>query len=120
MNELDRILDGLIQRTTEGKLTWSASIRPDSFITSVDAISVVLRQIPRRTLESYRLEIQDREEGVTVAVLESENTSDAVPAGRRITEEQAQQLQHLYGLVRSSVLNVDETLAKLADALESR
>ncbi len=120
MNELDRILDGLIQRTAEGKLTWSASIRPDSFITSVDAISVVLRQLHGRTFESYRLEIQDREEGATVAVLESENSSDTVPAGRRITQEQAQQLQHLYDLVGSSVLNVDETLTKLAEALESR
>ena len=120
MNDLDRILDGLIQRTAEGKLKWSPSIRLDSFITSVGAISVVLRQLHWSTSESYRLEIQEPTEGVTIAVLESQNASDKAPPSRRITKEQAQQLQHLYDLVSGSVLDVDGTLTKLADALEAR
>ena len=43
MIELSPILEGLIQQTTEGKLKWSRTVPHDRFVTSVDAIAVVIQ-----------------------------------------------------------------------------
>ena len=106
MIELGTILDGLIQRTSEGRLKWSRSVESDRFVTSVDAISIVIRVVSSR-YESYQLEILD-ESGETVDVLGYDNT----------TADQDEQLERLFVLARRSAHNIDSTLEKLAKALE--
>ena len=60
MIDLDQILEGLIQRTGDGKLKWSPTVERNQFVTSIDTISVVSREIVTRGIfptTSYRLEI---------------------------------------------------------------
>lgn len=104
MIELSQILAGLIQRTEEGKLQWIRTVEDDRFISSVDAISIVVVEVKH---PNYRLEILN-ESGETVESLEYEST----------TPTQDQQLASLYALARRSALNTDVTLEKLAKALE--
>ena len=106
MIEVGQILAGLVQRTTEGKLKWSRAVQSDRFVTSVDAISVVIMEIDA-TSSNYRLEILD-ESGETVESLRYPDTSG----------EEFELLARLYVLARRSALNVDLTLEKLAKALE--
>ena len=110
MIELDQILDGLIRRTSDGKLKWRRSVRDDQFVASVGAISVVVREIPPRQFDDepmHRFEILD-ENGQTVEVLRYDNSS----------REQDKQLQQLFTLARRSALNIDSVLQKLAEGLE--
>ena len=79
------------------------TVHDDRFITSVDAISIVILEIEG----SYRLDILD-ESGVTVESLDYQDT----------TQEQDKQLARLYVLARRSAFNIDSTLEKLAKALE--
>ena len=104
MIELGQILAGLIQRTTEGKLKWTRTVQNERFVSSVDAISIVVVAVAH---PKYRLEILN-ESGETVESLEYQNTSEA----------EDRQLSRLYALARRSALNTDETLEKLAKALE--
>ena len=110
MIELDQILDGLIRRTTDGKLQWRRSIHDDHFVASPGGISVVIRELPALHVvdgPTYRFEILD-EAGQTVEVLHSGNASTS----------QDKQLQQLFTLARRSALNIDSVLQKLAEALE--
>ena len=104
MIELGEIVEGLVRRTTEGKLKWSRTVENDRFITSVDTISVVIEEIQH---PDYRLDILD-ESGQTVESLGFLDT----------TTEQEEQLAHLYALARRSALDIDSALEKLAKALE--
>ena len=103
MTELGQILEGLVQRTTEGKLKWSRGVETDRFVASVDAISIVIAETRRLT---HRLDILD-ESGQTVESLDYRDT----------TREQNEQLARLYVLARRSALNTEATLQKLAKAL---
>ena len=106
MNELDRILDGLLTRTIEGRLKWTPAAAEDQFVTSVDAISVMI-QDPRWPLsQGIRLEIFD-ERGQLVEVLN----------GEAATINQGAALTKLYAEARRSALNSQVTLEKLARAL---
>ena len=108
MIELGQILEGLIRRTTDGKLKWRSSVREDQFVVSVDAISIVIRELPPRGTDlNYRLEILD-ENGRTVEVLHYDNSN----------AEQDKQMENLFVLARRSALNIDSVLQKLAQALE--
>ena len=107
MIDLGQILVGLIQRTTEGKLKWSSSVENDRFVTSVDAISIVIVEIRGRD-PNYRLDILNDESGATIESLGFEDTS----------VEQDRQLARLYVLARRSAFDIDSTLEKLAKALE--
>ena len=112
MIELGQILTGLVQRTTEGKLKWSRTVESDRFVTSVDAISIVIVEITALmdidvVFTSYRLTILD-ESGEVVESLDHNDT----------TPEQDEQLARLYVLARRSAHNIDATLEKLAKALE--
>ena len=105
MIELGQILSGLVQRTAEGKLRWFRSVQDYRFIASLDTISVTItEEIPN---SRYRLEIFD-ESGEIVESLGYRDTST----------EQDEELVHLYVLARRSAHNIDETLEKLARALE--
>jgi hypothetical protein len=104
MIEVGRILSGLIQRTTEGKLKWTRAVLNDRFAASVDAISIVIWEVAD---PSYTLEILN-ESGETVETLDYRNS----------TEAQDQQLARLYLLARRSALDTDSTLEKLAKGLE--
>ena len=104
MIDMDQILEGLVQRTTEGKLKWSRTAQSDRYVTSVGAISVVIEEVLR---SEYYLEIHN-EAGETVESLEFPDTTDA----------QNGQLARLYELARQSALDVEATLEKLAKALE--
>lgn len=107
MIELGQILEGLVQRTTEGKLNWSRTVENGRFVTSVDAISVVVVELQYPADIRYRLDILD-ESGETVESLRYEDT----------TSEQDEQLARLYVLARRSALNINATLEKLAKGLE--
>ena len=110
MIELDQILDGLIRRTTDGKLQWRRSVRDDQFVASVDAISVVVGEwasFSSGFRPTYRLEILD-ENGQTVEVLDNDNS----------TGEQYEKMGQLFALARRSALNIDSVLQKLAESLE--
>lgn len=103
MTDLGKILEGLVQRTSEGKLEWSRGPRNDRFVTSIDAITVTLTEVLHL---AYRLEIAN-EAGETV---ESLNSMD-------VPDERCRQLEQLFVLARRSALNTDATLEKLAKAL---
>ena len=104
MIELSDILAGLLKRTTEGKLKWSKTAQDDRFVTSVDAISIVIvEDNPRK----YQLVILN-ESGETVDSLSYLDTS----------EEEDRDLAHLFVLARRSAFDIDATLEKLAKALE--
>ena len=110
MIELDQILGGLIRRTEDGKLQWRRTVRDDRFVASVDAISVVVLEVPPRPSgpgPTYRLEILD-ENGQTVEVLDYDSS----------TGEQDEQMGRLFVLARRSALNIDSVLQKLAEYLE--
>ncbi len=121
MNDLDKILEGLVRRTADGKLQWSRSVPSGEFVTSIDAISIVIRD-PSEGLTfgsgRYQLAIFDDEDDA-VAVLESDGLFKSVPNDRRATPDQTTQLGHLYELARRSALNTQATLEKLAKALEA-
>ena len=104
MIELGQILDGLIQRTTEGKLKWSRAVQNGKYTAAVDAISVEIVEIAD---PSYRLDILD-ESGEIVESLNYQET----------TIEQDQQLVRLYMLARRSALDIDSVLEKLAKGLQ--
>ncbi len=111
MSQLDNILEGLIERTTNGTLKWSRTVESNQFVTSVDTISVVVRELPVGGWvipTSYRLEILD-EMGETIEVIGPGEESN----------NRTQQVGRLYILARHSALDVQSTLAKLAKALES-
>ena len=105
MTELDKILEGLIRRTTEGRLKWSRTFQSDRFVTSVDAVSIVISE---RFHSVYGLEILN-EDGETVESIESPYTSEA----------QNRQFERLFVLARRSALNSEATLQKLAKSLNS-
>ncbi len=107
MIEIWQILEGLIQRTAEGKLKWSRSVPSDRFVTSVDAISVVIAEYFFSGASRNRLDILD-ESGEIVESLDYQDT----------TSEQDGQLARLYVLARRSAHDVDATLEKLARGLE--
>jgi len=43
MNEIDKIVTGLVRWTADGKLGWRRSIERNEFVTSVDAIGILIR-----------------------------------------------------------------------------
>ena len=113
MNKISEILDGLINRTEEGKLTWQTTVNRDTFITAVGTIGIRVKLLDD-FLEIHRIEIQN-DEGLTVQVLQ---TSGLIKGSKNdATPEQAQQLSQLFALARSSALNTDLTLEQLAKSL---
>ena len=121
MSDWDKILSGLVRRTNDGKLGWSRSITDNEFVTSIETISVVVRDTSKGAIFGsgrYQLAILD-DEDEAVAVLEVNDTLRLVPDDRDATPEQASQLAHLFELARRSALNTQATLEKLAKALEA-
>ena len=129
MNDFDKILAGLLRRTSDQQLQWSSSVNIGEFVTSVDVIAVVVRELSEGSVpKSYyantrafvpyghQLEIFDDKDN-PVAVLETGGKRSYVAPDRSATPEQATQLAQLYELARRSALNTDATLAKLAKAL---
>ena len=116
MNELDKILDGLIRRTSDGKLNWSRTAEANQFVTSVDTISVIVRRRSvsrpslRTSVPEFRLEILD-DQGTLIETFESGDAGT--------TPQRQEDLASLHELARHSALNIQETLEKLAKALES-
>ena len=88
-------------------MKWSRAVQSDRFVTSVDAISVVIMETQYPGRPRYGLDILD-ESGETV---ESFRYQDTRP-------DEVELLARLYVLARRSALNVDSTLEKLAKALE--
>lgn len=114
MNRMPEILDGLITKTEEGKLKWRAVIvGRTSFITSVDTISVIVREdFDKRR----RLAILN-DEGITVQVLQTPDRNER--SKNDATPEQDIALKRLFDLAQDSALNPDSTLEKLAEVLAS-
>ena len=112
MIELGHILEGLVKRTTEGRLRWSQTARNDRYVTSVDAVSVAVEETEDQTSQgrgviTYRLDILD-ELGEIIESLTFRDT----------TAEQDELLARLYVLARRSARNLDSVLEKLAKGLE--
>lgn len=118
MSKMSVILKGLVDRTEEGKLTWTSSVSSDEFITSVDTISVVVKSIENILGEMHRLEIQD-DKGLTVEVLQTPDRTDPIKRDSDATPEQSQELKRLFVLARRSALDTDSTLEKLANSLSN-
>jgi hypothetical protein len=116
MNELDKILDGLIRRTSDGKLNWSRTAEANQFVTSVDTISVIVRRrtvplsIIGGSVPEFRLEILD-DQGTLIETFVSGDAGT--------TPQRREDLARLHELARHSALNIQGTLEKLAKALES-
>ena len=121
MNELEKILEGLVRRTNDGKLQWKRTVADNEFVTSVDAIGIVVRELGRNSLGfplRRQLEIAD-ENGATVEVIETGGGMVGVPNDRRESDERARQLKQLYEMARRSALNTQATLEKLAKFLDT-
>ena len=107
MIELSEILEGLVQRTSEGRLKWKRAVENWRFVTSLDAISIVIEEIEEDRETYHRLDILN-ESG---EIVESLGVQDTTP-------QQYKQLARLYVLARRSALDIDSTLEKIARALE--
>ncbi|MDE2844772.1 MAG: hypothetical protein OXN21_15545 [Chloroflexota bacterium] len=107
MTDIGQILSGLLLRTAEGKLKWSPSARENRFVTSLDAISVVIEETQEYGRNTYRLDIFG----------ESGDIVDSL-SFRDISDEQDEELARLFMLARRSANNIDSTLEKLAKALD--
>ncbi len=107
MIELRQILAGLVLRTSEGRLKWRRAAQDDRFVTSVDAISIMIMEMTQRGATRYGLDIID-ESGETVESLRYQDS----------TEDEDEQMARLYVLARRQALNIDSTLEKLAKGLE--
>ena len=107
MVDLGLILEKLVERTTEGRLNWRPSVADGRFVTSVDAISLVIAGIPGER-SAFQLDIHDPESGQIIESLGHAET----------TAEQDGALRRLYVLARRSALDTESTLQKLAKALE--
>ena len=108
MSQLERVVEGLLRRTAEGRLKWEPTVTEDQFVTAVDAIAVAIQEAKWPRARGCRLEIMD-EEGRLVEVLDHGNT----PA------DQYKALERLYVEARRSALSSQATLEKLARALEA-
>ena len=121
MDNMGRILKGLLRRTEDGKLKWKPSAAGESFVAAVDTIAVSVRSLGSEAFHvptRYRLEVMN-EQGLTVEALESPDTFGLVAEERLATGEQDGEMSRLFILARRSALDTDSTLQKLADRLES-
>ena len=119
MSKITEALEGLINRTEEGKLKWRTSGDGKEFLTSVDMIAVVIRQLSSGGPIGRRHQlIIANDEGVTVEMLETDDLHKTVPRERLATSEQAQDLDRLFTLARRSALDIDSTLDKLVKGLK--
>lgn len=121
MDQLDKILEGLVRRTADGKLQWKRTIADNEFVTSVDAIGIAVRELGRNSLgypHRRQLEIAD-EKGATVEVIEAVGGTVRVPYDQSENDERARQLKELYQMARRSALDTQATLEKLAKSLEA-
>lgn len=120
MSQLDKILDGLIRRTEGGKLKWRRSLKLNTYVASIDAISVVVRELrdSRHGVSNYHIEILDAQGALAEALDTNVDNVDNASA-RLPTREQARQLERLYELARRSAVNPTATLEQLVKALES-
>ena len=121
MSNIARVLEGLINRTHEGKLQWQTTADPDRFLAAVDMIAVIISRLSTGLSlgdERYRLEILN-DEGTTVEILETADTFEMIPSERLPTAEQARTLTRLFTLARRSALDTDATLEKLANSLDN-
>ncbi len=116
MIELGQVLEGLVQRTEEGKLKWWPSMGSDRYVTSVGAISIAIEGtdppsvgVLGQVLSNCRLEILD-EAGEIVESLSSLDTSD----------DHSRLMARLHILARRSAKNIDinSVLSRLAEGLE--
>lgn len=103
MIDLNQILERLVQRTADGELIWSPTVTEDQYRASVDNIRIGVR----RSGQGHNFEIWD-ELGQRIESLDFSSSSSA----------QDRLLSQLFTLARRSALKYDETLAKLAKALD--
>ena len=108
MTDFDQILKGLIQRTEEGKLKWSRTVRYDRFVASVDTITLEIVEVQNFGEPThYRLDLLNEYEEVADSFGFEESS-----------EAQDRELERLFRLARRSANNVEATLEKLAKALD--
>ena len=120
-DSMDRILAGLLRQTDAKQLRWQRSVEADEFLTAVDTICVNIRchgAWSNRVATRIQLRIVD-DEGSTVEIIQTADVGGAAPYVVA-NEEQARMLSDLYVKARKIALNTQETLQKLAHALEVR
>ena len=116
MDRMTTILQGLLQRTEDGKLNWETSVDSKAFIASVDTTAVIIRELDE-FLERYKLEILN-DKGNTAVVLETNDTFGTIPKEILATPEQSLDLRRIFVLARQSALDSNSTLEKLVQDLE--
>lgn len=121
MNNMERILKGLLKRTEEGQLKWRTTVNENRFVASIDTIGVsvqLLRQAMQFTPDSYRLEVLN-DEGATVDSLETLEVRAETREQLDTMRENNRDVSRLFTLARRSALDTDATLEKLANSLEN-
>ena len=121
MDDMGRILKGLLKRTEGGQLKWRASAEGNTYIVAVDTAAVALTSLRAATMglpDRYRLDIFN-DKSIPVESLESPDPLGSVPIERRATGEQSGEMSRLFILARRSALDTDSTLRKLAESLEN-
>ena len=121
MDNMERVLKGLLKRTEEGKLKWRTTVDENRFLASVDTIAVAVQRVgPGVKMGSDRFKFEVvNDEGITVESLESQDKYGLVPSERGATTEQEKDIDRLFTLARRSALDSDATLEKLANTLEN-
>lgn len=119
MTDMNKIIDGLIQRTEDGTLKWKPGKSDEDFVLSVDSICVELRRIRSDGLTPYdRYRLALLNEGSPAAtILETDDSFNSVPNDQAATSEQDLQLERLFTMARRSALDIQSALEKLAKAL---
>ena len=121
MSKIAEVLERLIRRTSDGKLSWQTSVDPDRFLAVVDTIGVTIKRLGRVSTvgdERYQLEILN-EQGKTIEELETTGPISLGNLDMSVTPEQDKQLGRLFTLARRSALDTDATLEKLANSLDN-
>ena len=121
MDNMGKILKGLLKRTEGGQLKWTPSLEGTSFVAAVDAIAVsitaILTGVPSQS-DRHRLEVFN-DQGIPVESLESPARFGFPQKGQKATDEQDGEMSRLFTLARRSALDTDSTLRKLVDSLEN-
>ena len=124
MANLGQIIEALVQRTERGNLSWVETVEPNRFVTSVGAISVVVRSlsdtpflVTHTQWKGIQLEVLNGQ-GDTVEVVSSDSPLGSNLASYQFRDEvQAKNLEQLYTLARRSARGTQDTLDELARGL---
>ena len=120
MDRMTQILEKLLERTYEGKVSWRATADPDGFLAALDTVGVIVSSRSQLGLGSlYKVEIQNKD-GVALEVKETpDGTIGFVGQEGVANDHQSVLIGRLFNLARQSALKVDSTLEELVNHLDA-